>query len=108
MHELSLAAAVVDACVEQAAGARVLRVWLDVGELAAVLPDALRFAFEVCAAGTSAEGAGLEIREIPGRAVCHDCGRTTALSAPYGICECGGYLRIVEGKELRIKEMEIV
>lgn len=107
MHELSIASSVVEACAEKAGGARVLRVRLEVGQLAAVLPDALRFCFDVCAAGTALEGAELEIVEIPGRAICDDCGRSVTLSAPYGVCECGGILRIVAGRELRLKEMEV-
>ncbi|MBV8096046.1 MAG: hydrogenase maturation nickel metallochaperone HypA [Acetobacteraceae bacterium] len=107
MHELSLACSIVDACAERAGEARVLRVTVEVGQLAAVLPDALRFCFDVCAQGTVLEGAELEILEIPGRAVCDECGRSIFLSSPYGVCECGGLLRIVSGTELRTKEMEI-
>jgi hydrogenase nickel incorporation protein HypA/HybF len=107
MHELSLATAVVDACAERAAGARVLRVRLEVGQLAAVLPDALRFCFDVCAKGTAVEGAALDILETPGQAVCDDCQCSVALAAPFDRCACGGLLRIVAGKELRVKDMEI-
>src|SRR6185369_15466639 len=67
MHELSIATSVVETCVAHAGGARILRVRLEVGQLAAVLPDSLRFCFEVCAHGTPAEGAELEILETPGR-----------------------------------------
>lgn len=108
MHELSIATAVVDACAERAAGARVLRVRVEVGQLVAVLPDALRFCFDVCSQGTSVEGAELEILETPGRGACDACGRTVALTMPYGRCDCGGSLRLVAGEELRVKEMEIV
>jgi hydrogenase nickel incorporation protein HypA/HybF len=107
MHELSLATAVVDACAERAAGARVLRVRVEVGQLAAVLPDALRFCFDVCAQGTAVEGAKLEILETPGRAVCGTCGGKVALASPFGRCDCGGVLRIVAGDGLRVKDMEI-
>ncbi len=107
MHELSLATAVVDACAERAAGARVLRVRVEIGQLAAVLPDSLRFCFEVCARGTAVEGAELEILETPGRAVCDSCGGAVALSSPFGRCDCGGLLRVVSGEELRVKDMEI-
>ncbi len=70
MHELSIATAIVDACAERAGGARVLRVRLEIGQLAAVMPDALRFCFDVCAQGTPLEGAELDIIEIPGRGAC--------------------------------------
>jgi hydrogenase nickel incorporation protein HypA/HybF len=107
MHELSIATAVVETCAEYAAGARILRVRVEVGQLAAVLPDSLRFCFEVCARGTVAEGAELEILETPGRAMCEACGDLITLASPFGRCECGGILRIVSGDELRVKDMEI-
>lgn len=107
MHELGIATAVVDACAERAAGARVLRVRVEVGQLVAVLPDSLRFCFEVCAKGTQVEGAALEILETPGRGICETCGDTVALAAPFGRCACGGLLRIVAGEELRVKDMEV-
>ena len=107
MHELSLACSIVEDCAKRAGHERVLRVTLEIGQLVAVMPDAIRFCFDVCAEGTVLEGAELEILEIPGRALCEHCGCSTALSSPYGLCECGGRLRIVGGNELRIKEMEI-
>jgi hydrogenase nickel incorporation protein HypA/HybF len=107
MHELSLATAVVEACAERAAGARVLRVRVEVGQLVAVLPQSLRFCFELCAQGTDVEGAELEILETPGRAVCNACAAAVALTSPFGRCDCGGVLRVVGGNELRVKNMEI-
>ncbi|MBV9782741.1 MAG: hydrogenase maturation nickel metallochaperone HypA [Acidisphaera sp.] len=107
MHELSIATAVVEACAERAAGARVLRVRLEIGRLAAVMPDAIRFCFDLCAQDTAVEGAALEILDIPGRAVCASCGEATDLDTPIGRCLCGGALRIVAGEELRVKDMEI-
>jgi hydrogenase nickel incorporation protein HypA/HybF len=107
MHELSVANAIVEACVDRAAGNRILRIRVEVGQLAAVLPDSLRFCFELCARETSAEGASLEILETPGRAECGTCGAAIVLSSPLGRCACGGRLRITAGEELRIKDMEI-
>ena len=107
MHELSLATAIVDACTDRAAGARVVRVRLEVGQLAGVMPDSLRFCFDVCARDTVVEGAALDILETPGKAVCDACGGVVAMASPYGRCACGGVLRIVAGNELRVKDMEI-
>ncbi len=107
MHEMSIATAIVDACADRAAGSRVLRVRVEVGQLVALQPDSLRFCFDVCAHGTAVEGAALEILETPGRGVCDDCQHSVALAAPFGRCACGGLLRIVAGEELRVKDMEI-
>lgn len=62
MHEVSLVEELVAVLAERCAGERVLRVVVEVGEAAAVLPDALAFAFEACQAGTPLAGAVLEVR----------------------------------------------
>jgi hydrogenase nickel incorporation protein HypA/HybF len=107
MHELGLARAVVDACASRVAGARVLRVRVEVGQLVAVEPASLQFCFEACARGTPVAGAALDLITIPGMAQCETCGRTVALAAPFGRCVCGGTLRILAGEEFRVKDMEI-
>ena len=108
MHELSISRSVVDMCVERAMGAQVKRVTLVVGQLSAVLPDSLRFCFDICAEGTPVEGALLEIIEVPGLAVCRDCGDDVALTQPFGRCACGSVdLQFVAGEELNVKEMEV-
>ena len=99
---------IVEAVSERAAGARVRAVRVDIGALVAVLPDALRFCFELACEGTPAEGAVLEIREIPGRARCRACDATLSLDRPYGRCACGETdLEWIGGDELMIREMEV-
>lgn len=109
MHELSITRNVVAIVTEQAAGRRVTRVRLEIGRLTAILPEAIRFCFDVCAQGTPVEGAILEIDEIPGRGCCAECGRQMELAVPLGRCPaCGAAaLRLVAGEEMRIKEMEV-
>jgi hydrogenase nickel incorporation protein HypA/HybF len=109
MHELSITRSVVAIVSEQARGRRVTRVRLEVGRLSAILPDAIRFCFDICTAGTPAAGALLEIDEIAGRACCRDCGAEVALERPAGRCPgCGtANLRVTAGEELNIKEMEV-
>jgi hydrogenase nickel incorporation protein HypA/HybF len=108
MHELGIAMEVVDAVAARAAGARVKRVVLEVGALTAVLPDALKFCFELSTQGTPIEGAALDIRELPGRARCRACAEELALLRPFGRCACGGTdLDWLAGDELRIMEVEV-
>ena len=66
MHELSITRNVVAIVSERAAGQRVTRVRLEIGRLSAVVPDAIRFCFDICAAGTPLAGAQLEIVESAG------------------------------------------
>jgi hydrogenase nickel incorporation protein HypA/HybF len=109
MHELGIAMRVVELAVESSGGARVGRIVLEVGKLATVLPDALRFCFDAAAEGTAAEGARLDIVEVPGVARCRGCGATFELLQPFGRCGCGGSdLDWVSGEELRIAELEVV
>jgi hydrogenase nickel incorporation protein HypA/HybF len=67
MHELAIAHAIVEMVVEQAEGQRITRVVVEIGKLAAVLPDALRFSFDVASEGTAAGGASLEVIETSGQ-----------------------------------------
>jgi len=109
MHELGIAQEIVAMVSERAGGARVTRVVLQVGKLSAVLPDALRFCFDLCVEGTPVEGAGLDIIETPGLARCRACEGEVILDRPFGRCECGGTdLEWLSGEELKIKEFEVI
>lgn len=110
VHELGLMESLVAAVDEKAEGARVVRVRLEIGQLHAVVHDALRFAFEVCARGTSLEGATLEIVGIPARARCDACGAEHAVAAHlFPVCACGGVdLTVIQGRELWVPEVEVI
>ena len=109
MHELSIAHSVVEICAEQAHGARVRRVTLEIGRLSAVLPEAIRFCFDVCAKDTVVEGAALEIVEMPGQARCLACGAALDVEVPFGQCACGSEnLELISGQQLKIRQMEVV
>jgi hydrogenase nickel incorporation protein HypA/HybF len=109
VHEMSIASSVVEICAEQAGGARVTRVTLEIGQLSAVMPEAIRFCFDVCARDTLVEGAALEIIETPGQARCLACGATLALEEPFGQCECGSVdLELISGQQLKIRQMEVM
>ncbi|MBL8205874.1 MAG: hydrogenase maturation nickel metallochaperone HypA [Blastocatellia bacterium] len=109
MHELGITRSVVAICAEHANGTRVKRVTLEIGKLSAILPDAVRFCFDICAKGTVVEGAQLEIIEIPGMAICRQCQRPVPLVQPFGRCDCGSNdLEQIAGHELKVKEMETI
>ena len=55
------------------AGTPIARINLRIGKLSAVVPESLRFCFEVATRGTAAEGADLSIEEVPVVARCTDC-----------------------------------
>jgi hydrogenase nickel incorporation protein HypA/HybF len=109
VHELAITESVVEAVVERVAGARVGRVVMEVGKLCAVVPDALQFCFDLCAQGTSLEGATLEILAVPARATCATCHTEFDIDHMFGVCACGSAdLSFVGGDQLRIREVEVI
>ncbi|RZM81790.1 hydrogenase maturation nickel metallochaperone HypA [Leptolyngbya iicbica] len=107
MHEFAITQNIVEIATEHAEGAAVRRISLEIGQLTAIMPDAIAFCFDVCAQGTLLEGATLEIIQRPGRGQCQDCGREIPLEQPFGVCDCGcTHLTIIQGEELTIKELE--
>ena len=108
MHELGITEEIIAIVSERARGRKVRRVVLEIGKLTAVLPDAVRFCFDLCNQGTPAEGAELEIIETSGKARCRQCGTELILDRPFGRCSCAGTdLEWLAGEELKIKEMEL-
>jgi hydrogenase nickel incorporation protein HypA/HybF len=112
MHEFSIATSLLQIITEEARpfkGARVRTVRLRIGTLSGILPDALRFAFEIITEGTVAEGAALVIEEVPMIVSCRACGKVSAPDDPFILCPgCGsGDADIKGGRELEIESMEI-
>jgi hydrogenase nickel incorporation protein HypA/HybF len=69
VHEFGIANEAIEICVGASGDARITRVVLEIGKLSAVLPDAVRFCFDAASEGTVAQGAELEIIEVPGDAL---------------------------------------
>lgn len=112
MHEMSLAMGVMQ-IVEDAARSqgfeRVRVVRLEIGRLAAVEVEALRFCFDAVTRETLAEGAALEIVDAPGTAWCMQCSEAITIPALADPCpRCGGFqLQITGGTEMRVKDLEV-
>ncbi|WP_372885504.1 hydrogenase maturation nickel metallochaperone HypA [Shimia sp.] len=112
MHEMSICESIVQIIEQQAAAqsfSRVSRVWLEIGPLAGVELEALRFSFDVVTRGGVAAGAALEVIELPVTGWCMPCAKSVAVTQRYDPCpDCGSYqIQITGGEELRIKEMEV-
>jgi hydrogenase nickel incorporation protein HypA/HybF len=109
MHELAVTQSIVDAITARVGDARVRGVRLDVGALSGVVPDAVRFCFDVVAQDTPLEGARLDITLSAGSGRCRDCGRETELSDLIVLCPCGSAdVAITGGRDLRIESVEVV
>ncbi len=66
MHELSITQTLLETILERTGDRLVTAVRLRVGRLSGVLPDAMRFCFDIVTHGTPVAGAGLHFEEPPG------------------------------------------
>ncbi|MDV7338305.1 hydrogenase maturation nickel metallochaperone HypA [Terasakiella sp. A23] len=112
MHELSLTQGVLNIIEDHARMnnfTSVKTVWLEIGQLSHVEPEAMAFCFDTVMKDTIADGAKLEIIEIPGQAICANCGENMEITSRIAECpKCGSYkLHISGGDEMRIKELEV-
>ncbi|WP_128376219.1 hydrogenase maturation nickel metallochaperone HypA [Streptomyces cavernae] len=113
MHELSIAAAVVESATgvarEQGAEA-VAGVTVRIGELSGVVPDALRFSFSLVAEGTALDGAELVIEEVPAHARCGGCDTRFAVGSPPDLwcphCDIAA-AELLTGRELELAEVRM-
>lgn len=107
MHEASLMKnllAIVDRAARDDGGGPVRVVHLKIGEMAGVSEDALRFAFDVMAKGTAAEGASLGVEKVPLQIRCTGCGETSSPADFVFICPaCGSCdIEILAGREMEV------
>jgi hydrogenase nickel incorporation protein HypA/HybF len=113
MHEMGIALQIIDIAAAsvplELRSARIARVNLKIGKLAAVVPDSLRFCFEIASKDTALAGAELAIEELPVAARCKDCSESWTLEGPAFNCRAcgGGNLEILSGRELDIVSIEI-
>ena len=76
MHEMSLAEGIrqiVEDAGRRQGFRKVKTVVLEIGQLAALEPDSLRFCFDLVMKDSIAEGAVLQIDSLPGRGWCARC-----------------------------------
>lgn len=113
MHELSIAASIVDAVTESVVrypGARVKEVRLRLGALASVIEDSLQFCWGVSVEGTPLEGAKLVVNKLPIVVHCTVCGKQGELESlqSFRCPHCGAPASDVrQGRELEIDSIEI-
>ena len=111
MHELSIATEIYQQCRAHIAGtamARLERVSVAVGELSAVEPDLLRFAWEALTAEGPDRGAVLEIDWRPATQVCKACGGIAERAPGEWLLQCprcDDSLAIEGGRELDLLQL---
>ena len=113
MHEMGVAMQIVeiatDSIPRDMENVRVERVNLKVGKLAAIVPDSLRFCFDIVVKDTPLKGAKLVIKEIDVVARCNDCQTRWTITEPVFSCnKCkSSSIEILSGRELDIDSIEI-
>jgi hydrogenase nickel incorporation protein HypA/HybF len=113
MHEMGIALQIIDIAAASIPpdlrSARVERVNLKIGKLSAVVPESLRFCFDIASKDSPLAGSQLAIEEMPVTARCKDCDARWTIAEPVFTCTaCGsGSLEILSGRELDIVSIEI-
>ncbi|QBI53558.1 hydrogenase maturation nickel metallochaperone HypA/HybF [Streptomonospora litoralis] len=109
MHEMAITQSVVETVCERLEGAPARALTLEIGRLSGVVPDAVRFCFDMAADGTALAGARLDITEPDGRARCRACTNEFRLDDLIALCGCGSAdVEITGGQELRIRSVEVL
>jgi hydrogenase nickel incorporation protein HypA/HybF len=112
MHEMSIAESVlqiVEDTTRSGGYTRVKAVWLEIGQLANVEKESLRFCFDAVTRDSVAQDARLEIIETAGQGWCMQCACNVPITALHEPCPtCGSYqIQVTGGEEMRVKELEI-
>jgi hydrogenase nickel incorporation protein HypA/HybF len=112
MHEMSLAEGVLQLIEDSAKTenfSRVKTVWLEIGQLAGVEVEAMRFCFDAVVRDSIAQDAKLEIIQTPGQAWCLHCAEVVNVQALYDACpNCGSHqVQVTGGNEMRVKELDV-
>lgn len=113
MHELSLAGGilrVLEQTRERDPFERVTQLRLEVGALAGVEVEALRFALNSIATNTILAGASIEIDTPPGGAWCLPCSQNVEIGSRLDACpRCGSHqLQATGGTALRVVDMQVI
>ena len=121
MHELALSRALVETALRHAEGRRVTVVRVSVGALRQVVPESLRFNFEIVTGATACDGAQLELRVIAAQLSCTRCGHKwdpaprpaietgQLMAAPSFRCPACGTrdADVVAGQELEVESIDV-
>ena len=110
MHEFGIAsdiANVVKETVENKPVKRLISVTVEVGQLAMVNPEQLKFSFAVITEGGPFEGAEMRVETLAAVAKCK-CGFEGALGDEDYVCpKCGGMYELLSGRGICIKNLQV-
>ena len=113
MHELSIAMGIVKIAEDETLKANadeVTKIELEVGVLSGVEVDSLEFVWSSAVKDSVLEKAALEITKISGKGKCAECDTEFDMENIYDVCpKCSSNFKgILQGKELRVKALEVI
>lgn len=111
MHELALARSIYRIADRVAEGRPVSAIYLDVGVLRQVVPEALEFSWGATAKNSPAlAGSHLVINSIPAVIACQDCGTQTRIEEDL-VFRCSGCgstcFCVVSGEEFTLTSLDV-
>lgn len=112
MHEAGIAQNILEIAIEtaQTGGAtEIEKVHMQIGRLAGIDPESLRFSFDALKEETIAQNAELVIEVIPVTGRCEDCGHEAEYDSMFFQCKgCESWkVRIITGEELRVTSIDV-
>jgi hydrogenase nickel incorporation protein HypA/HybF len=109
VHELSLCQAILGKVQQHSDGRPVTQVNVRIGHLRQVVPDALKFSWEMLTTSTELHGTELVIEQVPALVECTACGAETVLDLPILMCgTCESFdVRLLSGEEFLVVSMEV-
>jgi hydrogenase nickel incorporation protein HypA/HybF len=110
VHEYSIVQALIDRVhleCDARGGARVVRLWIRIGDLAGVDPDLLATAYDTFRERSICADAPLEIRRVAARWSCPRCGERIATGDVLRCRGCGAPATLSEGDEIILDRIEM-
>lgn len=109
VHELSLCQAILETVEVRSGGRPVHRVDVRIGYFRQVVPDALRFAWEMLTEGSNLSDCELGIESVPAVVRCRACAATTTLDLPVLACATCESLdvELISGEEFQIASFDV-
>jgi hydrogenase nickel incorporation protein HypA/HybF len=100
---------IVEEVLQENNASKVSKVFVEIGELMAIVPDSLDFCYRAITEGTRLEGSRLMIKEVAVTVHCENCYKDSRIEGFVFQCPfCNSQsLRIITGKELAISEIEV-
>ncbi|MCP4291541.1 MAG: hydrogenase maturation nickel metallochaperone HypA [bacterium] len=112
MHEMSIVSGILRIVENEARSGnakKINSIELEIGQLAGIELDSLRFCYQVASKDTMADGAKLIIREIPGMGHCENCNENVSVEFHVAVCpQCNESLMdVFQGRELKVSSINV-